>query len=168
LLKLIKNKRVLNIFLLFVIGSLIVINSSNSNYARSEISANSIGVEEDLDPPVITPSDDLIYYKGSSGNYISWILEDDNPGFYELYRDEIQFTSSPAWGNGQNLSFNVDQLSVGIHNYTIVAIDVFENRATSTIWVTVVNPEETSYGWIFTFSIPVLALIMYRKRRISH
>ncbi len=120
--------------------------------------------EEDLDPPVITPCEDLEYVVGSANNYISWILEDDNPGFYELYRDGTQLTGSPAWADGQNLSFNVDLLPVGVYNYTIVAIDVYENRASSTIWVTVVEPEKTSFGLISLGAILVIPIMLKSKR----
>lgn len=117
----------------------------------------------DISPPVITPSDDLIYQKGTSGNTISWILEDDFPGFYELYRNETQLSSAPSWADGQNLSFNVDMLEVGIYNYTIVATDVFENRSTSSIWVTVIEIEETSV--FFWFSILILFFIPFISKR---
>jgi hypothetical protein len=129
------------------------------------VKGKTVNVNPDSNPPVIKPGNNLTFEKGSSGNYISWILEDDNPGNYQLYRDEILFSSAPAWGDGQNLSFNVDLLSVGIHNYTLVAIDVYENTATSTIWVTVIESEKTSFFWISGIVSMVIPFIFKRRRK---
>ena len=142
--------------LLFLVG--IFVNSNN----RSSIT---IHANSDSSPPVITPSDDLTYVKGSTGNYISWILEDDNPGTYELYKDGTQTSGSPAWADGQNLSIIVDLLPAGIHNYTLVAIDVYENKASSTIWVTVIDPEETSFFWLSGIVLLFIPFISKRRKK---
>ena len=136
-----------------------------SSLVSNLIYKTNVNANPDQDPPVITPSADLIYEEGSSGNYISWILEDDNPGTYELYRNDLQVTGSPAWADGQNLSFNVDLLPVGTYNYTVVAIDVYDNRATSTIWVTVIDSEETSFFWISSITLLFVPFISKRRRK---
>ena len=153
-------KKQVTIFYFIVFFSIMIFGHNMTEIAKGEGVTNA-----DTSPPVITPSANLTYVQGSSGNNISWFLEDENPGNYELYRDETQLSGSPAWSNGQNLTINVDFLPVGIYNYTLVAIDAYANRASSTIWVTVIEPEETSFFWISSLFLLVLPFISKRRKK---
>ncbi len=121
----------------------------------------------ELDPPplITTSNNNLEYQFGTTGNFISWILEDDNPDTYEIYRDGILFTLTASWTDGQNISINVDLLPVGTYNYTLVAKDTSDNEASNTIWVAVVEPVESSYFWISSLILVVLPFISKRRKK---
>ncbi len=92
--------------------------------------------------PVIHSAEDLTYVEGTTGNYITWEVTDDNPLLYSIYKDDnltAQVTSS--W-DGSDIILNVDGLTIGTYNFTLMVVDYFPNYIYSSIFVTVV-PEST-------------------------
>ncbi|MBY9007667.1 MAG: glycoside hydrolase family 9 protein [Candidatus Lokiarchaeota archaeon] len=84
---------------------------------------------------VSTPSD-LVYIEGTTGHALSWTATDDNPDIYDVLRDDI-LVSTGTWTNLEILSINVDGLSAGIYNYTIIVEDDDDYTATDSVNVTV-------------------------------
>jgi len=113
--------------------------------------------------PVITPGNDLEYELGSTNNYISWVLEDNNPDSYEILRDGT-FITGGGWTDGQNISLNVDSLSEGTYNYTMVAQDLLAHESSSSIIVTVVTVEKTSFFWLFAVVLLIVPIIRKKRR----
>ncbi|TXT57828.1 MAG: exported protein of unknown function [Candidatus Thorarchaeota archaeon] len=87
--------------------------------------------------PEITNPDDIEYESGSVGNLISWSATDLHPTAFYIFQDTILVNTS-QW-DGSDVEINVDGLSLGSHNYTIVFSDIGGNNASATVWVTVVD-----------------------------
>ncbi|MFW9914790.1 MAG: S8 family serine peptidase [Candidatus Thorarchaeota archaeon] len=88
--------------------------------------------------PAINQPDNIDFEAGSTGHNITWHVSDAHPANYTLYQNATVFNSLSEvdWVSGE-LSFSVDSLSAGIHNFTLVVWDEYSNWANSTAWVTV-------------------------------
>ena len=89
--------------------------------------------------PVIDAPEDLTYSEGAVGNYINWRASDPNPSSYSIYFEE-ELLYAGLWNSSSEiLSVNVDGLTVGIYNYTIVFGNGLGNSSTDTVYVEVVD-----------------------------
>jgi C4-type Zn-finger protein len=99
----------------------------------------------DATPPTLSSPPDLEFVYNTTGNSITWVANDKYPDTMIIYRNgAIQFSTS--WTSG-NIGINIDGLSVGTYNYTIVVYDKSSNLANDTVIVTVIdtyNPLITS------------------------
>ena len=91
----------------------------------------------DNSAPIINSPNDISYEYGSTTNEIQWSVIDLHSGSYRIYVDTV-YDIINTWSNDTYVSFNVDGLSIGTHNITIVAFDVVGNSATDTVIVTVI------------------------------
>ena len=130
------------------------------------------GEEIEEPKPLIHSSGNLEYTIGTTDNYISWVLESDNPDTYEIYREGVKLYGPTTWDTGDNISINVDHLAIGSYNYTIIVGDTDNNNVTSTIIVTVVDiedePEVTIHWWFSSgllLLIPITLNILNKKRK---
>jgi hypothetical protein len=108
-------------------------------------------------PPTITHPSDVSYSHGATGNSISWTVSDTriSTSNYTIYRNGT-IIDTGSWTNGTPIIVNVDGLSDGTYNYTIVATDGYGGSVLDTVIVTVVSPSPTiSFGG-FTFGIVML------------
>ncbi|MCK4484377.1 MAG: hypothetical protein KAU89_06110, partial [Candidatus Thorarchaeota archaeon] len=85
--------------------------------------------------PTIDQPADMEYDEGTTGNTIEWNPSDTHPSLYVVYRNSTEVVSD-NW-DGSSITINVDGLSVGIYNYTIVVYDTYENWVSDTVIVTV-------------------------------
>ncbi|MFX1548687.1 MAG: hypothetical protein ACFFCU_20935, partial [Promethearchaeota archaeon] len=105
----------------------------------------SMGFEgSDIIPPDLSSPADLEYEVGSTNNWINWTLGDKHPHFYVLYKNSMAIANS-SWSNG-TMSFNVDSLSFGEYNLTIVVSDESLNYVQDTVWVVVVDTTPPTYS----------------------
>ena len=86
--------------------------------------------------PVVSSPADIIFEANSVGNEISWDVSDNNPGVYQITRNDTSFVTSTPWVNG-TISVNVDGLEEGIHNFTIFVYDTEDNMKYDTVIVQV-------------------------------
>jgi hypothetical protein len=93
----------------------------------------------DLTPPAIEELDDYTYVVDTTGNTLVWTANDRNPNSYEVYRNDSLIISL-GW-DGNPITIDIDGLGLGIYNYTIRVIDIDDNFATDTVWVSVVVDE---------------------------
>ena len=91
--------------------------------------------------PTIDSPADIEYEVGETGNSITWTPTDLHPASYTIYRDSTVIESDD-WDGG-TITINVDGLSAGSYNYTLVVTDVGGNTATDTVIVTVTTPTTT-------------------------
>ena len=90
--------------------------------------------EEDTTPPDISsPSDDTIEL-GATGETIDWVVGDQNPNNYVIYKNTSNIESG-SWTNG-TIDADLDGLDLGIWNFTLWADDVSGNDATDLVWIT--------------------------------
>ncbi|MHA1721381.1 MAG: S8 family serine peptidase [Promethearchaeota archaeon] len=100
----------------------------------------------DISAPVFAALDDISYEVATTGHTITWNPTDLTPDNYKLYIDG-SLNSSGAW-DGSSLTFDIDGLVIGTHNYTLSLEDVLGHVSSDTVIVTVTNqiPTITSPG----------------------
>ncbi|MFW9814206.1 MAG: ABC transporter substrate-binding protein [Candidatus Thorarchaeota archaeon] len=119
--------------------------------------------------PQILSANDVTYVQGSTGNQIVWEVTDEDPDEYTIFRDGSQVTTND-W-NGSDIIHNVDGLSVGEYNYTLVLTDLSGHIVTDMVWVTVTGapggiPDLLTTG-VIAGSIVVILIVgvaFYKKR----
>jgi hypothetical protein len=97
-----------------------------------------VTVLDTTSPIFVVTAPNVQYIEGITGNYLVWNTTDRYPSNYIIYLDDIQFESG-SWSNSEEITINIDNLSWGIYNYTIVVIDVSGNQAIVTTIVTIVD-----------------------------
>jgi len=111
----------------------------NDTYANSASDDVIVSVVTDRTPPSLTPLSDVSFEYGTTGHYLAWSCSDQFPESYSITRNGTVIDSS-LW-NGSNLAINLDGLSVGVYNFTIVLYDSSGNSASDSVIVTVTQPE---------------------------
>jgi parallel beta-helix repeat protein len=92
--------------------------------------------------PSIDSPDDIEYVAGSTGHEISWSVSDLGASFYQILRDGVVFVDA-AW-DGSPIVVNVDSMSPGTYNLTLVVTDEGGNVAGDTVLVTVFESATTT------------------------
>ncbi|MHA2090252.1 MAG: hypothetical protein ACW98K_05285, partial [Candidatus Kariarchaeaceae archaeon] len=91
-------------------------------------------------PPVWTliPEDTPIIF-ATTTNSVTWVATDNYPDIYILYRNGSIIIPGNAWTSGFPIFVSIDDLAVGIYNFTLTVLDKSGNSQTSTIFVTVLS-----------------------------
>ncbi|MFX0086127.1 MAG: hypothetical protein ACFFAU_10645, partial [Candidatus Hodarchaeota archaeon] len=89
-------------------------------------------------PPTLTNPVDITYEEGVTGNIISWIAADSDPGTYVVYKNGT-LNQTGYWTSGSPITIKVDGLPVGSYNYTIVFKDLDNNSVINTVYVNVID-----------------------------
>ena len=80
------------------------------------------------------------YNKGDVNNNVVWGIYDDNPWYYEVFRDG-EYLGTFVWIESFiEVQFNVDGLDVGVYVYTLVA---YASGGSTSAWVDVVVLPDT-------------------------
>lgn len=93
-------------------------------------------------PPLINHPPDILYEVNSEGHFITWSPYDENPSIREVWRNSTLLSSGQWWGG--NVTIGIDDLQVGIYNYTLVVYDIFGTSAGDSVLVTVFSPVATT------------------------
>ena len=91
----------------------------------------------DTTSPVVNSPDNLEYELGSNGNMISWDVSDLAPQIYRIIRNGTVVEHAP-W-EGEQISYNIDGLSLSTYNFTITVTDASGNNASNSVFVSVVD-----------------------------
>ncbi|NHJ48595.1 MAG: hypothetical protein FK733_12490 [Asgard group archaeon] len=123
-------------------------------------------IEDTTNPELVGPAD-ITYEEKSTGNILNWNATDLNPDYYSLYINGT-LNETGLWINTESIIFNIDGLSQGIYNYTLVVYDTSGNYVSDTVIVTI-TATLTSSTPIYTIviallSIPVILFIKRKKR----
>jgi len=113
-----------------------------------------VTVLPDITPPEIQYYWGTSYIHGELDNFIVWGIYDDNPLYYELYVDGM-YIDTFAWTEQfVEVSFNVDGLDVGDHQFELIAYALGGNvSAIVGVYVLpdtipfVSNPSDVSYSY---------------------
>ncbi|MCH8906394.1 MAG: hypothetical protein IH840_04820, partial [Candidatus Heimdallarchaeota archaeon] len=76
----------------------------------------------DTTPPSVSSEPNLLYEQGTTGNPIGWTLSDADPNNFEVLQNG-SLVLSDTWLDGDRIVINVDELSLGTHNFKIVVHD---------------------------------------------
>jgi parallel beta-helix repeat protein len=126
----------------------------------------------DTTPPIVTDEEDVSFLEGESSGYeLQWTLSDLSPLNFVLYRNGTEVTSSSMPTTAVYFSTTLEDLPVGVHNYTIVAIDIYDNMASDTVLVTIrpIPILETLLPWLVIGAaavvVVILSVVIFRKRK---
>ena len=86
---------------------------------------------------------DLTFQSGTIGNNVSWLGSDYSAENYIVYLDDVNWKSG-MWLSGNTIDINVDVLTVGTYNVTIVIFDTYSHSISDTVIVTVQQASTTS------------------------
>ena len=115
----------------------LVVNDTSGNMAKDTVLVNVWDFPPELDSP-----SDLVFEVDTTGNSIFWNASDYNPDSYEIFKND-SLVDSDTW-DGLPITFLVDGLSIGAHNYSIRLNDTSGNYATDTVLVTVTPAATTT------------------------
>ncbi len=107
----------------------------------------------DPDSIVIESHDDITYTEGSTGNMINWTIEHEQSIIYEVIRNDTLVDAGNL--DEDYLLVNVDGLTIGTYNYTLIAVDMYGGFDYDFVTVTVVPAPEGFQLDIQTISILV-------------
>ena len=98
---------------------------------------------------IARPSREIIVGIDTHGNTLSWTLDDantKNPTF-TIYRNStaIPENTSLSWTSGTPLNINIDGLSIGFYNYSIIALDGFGGSYQDEVLI-IVNNNNMTYN----------------------
>lgn len=98
----------------------------------------------DLVVPILTSPADVSYTFGTVDHQISWIITELFPLTYRFDLDG-DLTAWTPFFSGENVTFSIDGLTVGVHSLTLQVLDSSGNLATDTVIISVVsgNPPAT-------------------------
>ncbi|MFW9907602.1 MAG: hypothetical protein ACFFEF_03430 [Candidatus Thorarchaeota archaeon] len=93
-----------------------------------------VTVLDTIAPSIDTP-EDVSFQEGTLGNMISWSPSDLRPGHYQVFADGI-IIATDEWDGGA-ITVNLDSLTMGSYNYTVIVYDLSGNFAVDTVIVNV-------------------------------
>ncbi|TFG04577.1 hypothetical protein EU538_12150 [Candidatus Thorarchaeota archaeon] len=117
----------------------LVVNDSDGLWAEQTVR---VFVVNDTVAPLIDSPVDVLYVEGEVGNSISWNATDDYPQVYVLLQNGTM-SGFNIWTGG-SIQINVDGLSVGVYNYTLMVIDIAGNFACDSVFVFVNSATSTT------------------------
>ncbi|MFX1578240.1 MAG: right-handed parallel beta-helix repeat-containing protein [Promethearchaeota archaeon] len=95
------------------------------------------GLMEDNIDPVIVPQYDTVIDVESVGNSLTWLVGDEFPASFIVEEDDVQVILG-VW-NGDQITIDLDHLSIGIHEVTVTIYDGAGNEASDGVLVSVVS-----------------------------
>lgn len=97
-----------------------------------------VTVVPDTSAPIVFGPSDIIYEENRTGNCISWRAYDANPANYSIFKNDVRIADGLWNSTSESVVRNVDGLTTGVYNFTVVFRDM-DNRSTSnTVLVSVV------------------------------
>ncbi len=115
---------------------------STTNYSihGSAGSVNHYPMKADtISPTIDTPNDREIQF-GFNGYSITWNPYDEHPETYSVYREGVLIESDTWYGS--SITVDIDDLELGVYNYTLIVSDTCWNTRTDTVIVTVLDTTE--------------------------
>lgn len=100
----------------------------------------------DTTAPIITSPSDITYDEGATGNNVTWQVTDLSNGTFIAYLDDVPISNATAWTSGDLILLNVDGLTPGTYNLTIVATDTYGNSVSDTVLITVTSATSSEPG----------------------
>jgi len=99
-------------------------------------------VLSDFDAPTLDSPPDFEIEYGSTGHCIVWNPADAYPDSYRLFVDG-KLEESGFW-NGSSISVDLDGLTPGVYEYTLIVFDLALNQAYDSVLVTVIDSSGTT------------------------
>lgn len=106
--------------------------------------------------PTIFTSSNLEYEVTLTNHSIFWTITDDSidNANYSIYCNGIIIKQPESWVSGQTISLNVDDLEVGVYNYSLVVLDGLGGSEQADIQISVFNKDPLIFGsYDFSFEV---------------
>ncbi len=113
-----------------------------------------------INKPLISPSVNIIYEVGAVNNEISWNITDNSyyDSTYFIFHGLVEILNG-TWISGDTIVLNVDGLSIGTYNYSIIAHDGLGSNAQYIIDVSVIARNTELEDLIIGISVISLIII---------
>ena len=93
-------------------------------------------------PRITEIPEDAEFYYTEWDRSIHWVVTDEDPSTFEIYLDGLLVHTEP-WSYGEwEIEYPLDSLGIGEYNITLNLIDLDGNRASDTVWVTIIEDTE--------------------------
>jgi hypothetical protein len=115
----------------------VIVWDADAQYAIDTVLVT--GLADTFPPEFTLEPEDITYNEGTTGHTLYWEYIEHNIAVIDLYLDGIIIYSDLMNANPTSLLWGVDGLNIGEYNYTLYIDDIWSRRATSTVFVTVVD-----------------------------
>lgn len=120
----------------FVLGEYeikLIAYDQNSNFAEN---VTIFRIYENVTPVIEGPGPVEFYYT-ETGYTLSWNVSDENLNMYEILQNETDFAQGAIDPGDPVITISLDNLAIGVHNFTLYANDTSGNTAFHSVLVTV-------------------------------
>jgi ABC-type transport system substrate-binding protein len=111
--------------------------------------------------PWAGPPRNLTYIEGSHGNVIHWYITGHRPYSFSLLYEDLVLSEGllrNVWP-ANHISLNVDNLTLGLHHYTLVVEDIYNIKRNSTIVVEVITQAEAISRQVIQSSPIIISVV---------
>ena len=98
---------------------------------------------DDIYAPIISSPDDLSFEEGTTGQSVSWTVNDINGDAYTITVDGTE-EETGTWTDGDVIAFDVSAFTVGRYEVKLEATDSYDNSAFDIVSVQVTAAETTT------------------------
>ena len=113
----------------------ILVNDTSGNINSDTII---ITVIDETDPEIIELDSDFSIYQGEESSF-SWKIIENNPGYYEIYRNGTLVKSATHYDNDTLITYDFLNWTLGKLNFTILVNDTSGNIASEMIIITILE-----------------------------
>lgn len=106
----------------------------------STIDSAIVTVSDRVKPLIISKPNDYTYESGTSGHTLQWVVSDNHPELFSLLRNGSYYITA-NWISDNPFEIGIDNLDIGLHNFTIAFNDTSGNIRNDFVLVMV---EDTS------------------------
>lgn len=130
-------------FIIIDVDGLVYGTHNITLFVNDTVGAFSVGsvfvtVVDTTDPTIDGPENSS-WAAEDTGNEISWIVYDFSPAYVSISIDGVFFELKQWNTSGETITVNLDHLTAGVHNITILAVDLAGNSAADSVTVTVLE-----------------------------
>lgn len=125
----------------------------------------------DTTPPFITHEDDITFTVRDYDPELLWVMSDLSPLTFILLKNGTEVTSLDIPTTHVTFSIFIENYEPGVYNYTMVAVDIWDNVAMDMVIVTILPVPflEVMLPWLMVGSVAIVIVIVIvvilRKRR---
>ncbi|MGY5853004.1 MAG: right-handed parallel beta-helix repeat-containing protein [Candidatus Thorarchaeota archaeon] len=101
------------------------------------VSDSVIVIVTDVTPSILAAPSDFVMLEESTGNFVNWSALDSHPVLYRIYINDVVVLTSD-W-DGSNISYNIDSLTIGQYNVTLLVLDDGNLSVTDSVMVEVID-----------------------------
>jgi hypothetical protein len=107
----------------------------------------------DQTPPHLTSSPGNTSFTVGSDASLSWSVSDSSPWRFVLYQNRTMCVTNASWNSNSPIVIDVNNLTVGTFNFTIVIFDLSGNSIQDTVYITTMDQPISSTSEITTTTI---------------